>query len=63
MANGGLPRLETHFVISPGAGATVLPPVPAFYHRPSSIDDLLHTSGKVLDQFGIQHDLYRRWQG
>jgi polyprenyl P-hydroxybenzoate/phenylacrylic acid decarboxylase-like protein len=44
------------------AGATVLPPVPAFYHRPSSIDDLLlHISGKVLDQFGIEHNLYRRW--
>lgn len=46
------------------AGATVLPPMPAFYHRPSSIDDLLsHISGKVLDQFGIEHDLYRRWKG
>lgn len=46
------------------AGATVLPPVPAFYHRPSTIDDLLvHISGKVLDQFGIEHDLYRRWAG
>lgn len=46
------------------AGATVLPPVPAFYHRPSSIDDLLlHISGKVLDQFGIEHNLYRRWTG
>lgn len=46
------------------AGATVLPPVPAFYHRPSCIDDLLgHLSGKVLDQFGIEHDLYRRWEG
>jgi len=46
------------------AGATVLPPVPAFYHRPRTIDDLLaHTAGKVLDQFGIAHDLYRRWAG
>ena len=46
------------------AGATVLPPMPAFYHRPSSIDDLLlHVSGKVLDQFGIEHDLYLRWKG
>lgn len=46
------------------AGATVLPPVPAFYHRPSSIDDLLaHICGKVLDQFGVEHDLYRRWSG
>jgi polyprenyl P-hydroxybenzoate/phenylacrylic acid decarboxylase-like protein len=46
------------------AGATVLPPVPAFYHRPSSIDDLLmHTCGKMLDQFGLDHELYRRWTG
>ena len=45
------------------AGATVLPPVPAFYHRPQSIDDLLrHTAGKILDQFGVQHKLFRRWQ-
>jgi len=44
------------------AGATVLPPVPAFYHQPTSIDDLLrHTAGKVLDQFGIEHDAFRRW--
>jgi polyprenyl P-hydroxybenzoate/phenylacrylic acid decarboxylase-like protein len=45
------------------AGATVLPPVPAFYHRPKSIDDLLrHVAGKVLDQFGVQHTLFRRWE-
>ena len=44
------------------AGATVLPPVPAFYHQPSSIEDLLrHTAGKVLDQFGIEHQAFRRW--
>lgn len=44
------------------AGATVLPPVPAFYHRPTTIDELLrHTVGKVLDQFGIPHDVFRRW--
>ncbi|MQA84111.1 MAG: UbiX family flavin prenyltransferase [Streptosporangiales bacterium] len=44
------------------AGATVLPPVPAFYHRPNTIDDLLrHTCGKVLDQFGIAHSVFRRW--
>lgn len=44
------------------AGATVLPPVPAFYHRPQSIDDLLrHTAGKVLDQFGVKHQLFHRW--
>jgi polyprenyl P-hydroxybenzoate/phenylacrylic acid decarboxylase-like protein len=44
------------------AGATVLPPMPAFYHRPSSIEDLLRqTAGKVLDQFGIEHDTFKRW--
>lgn len=46
------------------AGATVLPPMPAFYHQPTCIDDLLaHLSGKVLDQFGVSHDLFRRWTG
>jgi polyprenyl P-hydroxybenzoate/phenylacrylic acid decarboxylase-like protein len=46
------------------AGAVVLPPVPAFYHRPESVSDLLaHLTGKVLDQFGIEHNLYARWQG
>lgn len=45
------------------AGATVLPPVPAFYHRPQSIDDLLRqVAGKVLDQFDVAHELFRRWQ-
>jgi polyprenyl P-hydroxybenzoate/phenylacrylic acid decarboxylase-like protein len=46
------------------AGATVLPPVPAFYHQPRTVDDVVaHTVGKVLDQFGIEHDLFARWQG
>jgi polyprenyl P-hydroxybenzoate/phenylacrylic acid decarboxylase-like protein len=44
------------------AGATVLPPVPAFYHQPETIEDLLrHTAGKVLDQFGIPHNAFKRW--
>ncbi len=44
------------------AGATILPPVPAFYHRPQTIDDLLrHTAAKILDQFDIQHELIKRW--
>ncbi len=46
------------------AGGIILPPVPAFYHRPQSIDDLLkQTVGKVLDQVGIKHELFRRWEG
>lgn len=45
-------------------GALVLPPVPAFYHRPNTIDDIIHQSnGKVLDYFRIEHDLFRRWHG
>ena len=44
------------------AGATVLPPVLGFYHRPKSIEDLLaQIVGKVLDQFGIEHRLFARW--
>src|SRR5262245_11765199 len=46
------------------AGAVILPPVPAFYHRPETIQDLVdHTVTKVLDQFGIHVDLIRRWTG
>jgi polyprenyl P-hydroxybenzoate/phenylacrylic acid decarboxylase-like protein len=44
------------------AGGIVLPPMPAFYHQPKTIDDLLlHTCGKVLDQFHITHDVFQRW--
>jgi 3-polyprenyl-4-hydroxybenzoate decarboxylase len=36
--------------------------MPAFYHHPKSIDDLVaQTVGKVLDQFGIEHRTFRRW--
>jgi polyprenyl P-hydroxybenzoate/phenylacrylic acid decarboxylase-like protein len=46
------------------AGATIFPPVLAFYHRPRHIDDLLaHITGRILDQFGIEHDLFTRWRG
>jgi 4-hydroxy-3-polyprenylbenzoate decarboxylase len=45
-------------------GAILLPPMPAFYHKPSTIMDLVHQSiGKALDQVGIEHDLFRRWTG
>lgn len=45
-------------------GAVILPPVPAFYHKPQSIMDLIHQSiGKALDLLGIEHDLFRRWDG
>jgi 4-hydroxy-3-polyprenylbenzoate decarboxylase len=45
-------------------GAVILPPVPAFYHKPKTILDLIHhTIGKVLDCFHIPHELFQRWQG
>ncbi|HXY21914.1 MAG TPA: UbiX family flavin prenyltransferase [Burkholderiaceae bacterium] len=45
-------------------GAVILPPMPAFYHKPQSIMDIIHQSiGKALDQVGIEHDLFRRWTG
>ena len=46
------------------AGAIILPPMPAFYHQPKDIDDLINqTVGKILDQFQIEHNLFRRWEG
>ncbi len=45
-----------------GLGAVILPPMPAFYHRPRTIQDLIHhTVGKVLDCLGLEHQLFRRW--
>ncbi len=43
-------------------GVIILPPIPGFYAKPTSIDDLVnHTVGKCLDQFDIDHNLYQRW--
>ncbi len=45
-------------------GAVILPPMPAFYHHPKTIDDIVnHTVGKILDQFNIEHTLFERWKG
>ncbi|MFT4210963.1 MAG: UbiX family flavin prenyltransferase [Microbacterium sp.] len=44
------------------AGATVFPPVPAFYSRPSTIEEIVDQSvGRALDQLGIHTDIYPRW--
>lgn len=43
-------------------GALILPPMPAFYHHPKSIEDLIdQTIGKAFDYLGIEHHLFRRW--
>ncbi len=45
-------------------GAVILPPVPAFYHAPATIQDLIdQTVGKILDLFDVEHKLFRRWEG
>jgi 4-hydroxy-3-polyprenylbenzoate decarboxylase len=46
------------------AGATILPPVPAFYAKPRSIADLVdQTVARILDALGIDDPLLRRWHG
>jgi 4-hydroxy-3-polyprenylbenzoate decarboxylase len=45
------------------AGAIILPAMPGFYHRPSTINEIVdHLVGKILDQLKIQHDLFKRWK-
>jgi 4-hydroxy-3-polyprenylbenzoate decarboxylase len=44
------------------AGAIVMPPVPAFYTRPETVDEIVgQTVARALDLLGIEHDLARRW--
>ncbi|TAK47330.1 MAG: UbiX family flavin prenyltransferase [Xanthobacteraceae bacterium] len=45
-------------------GVTIMPPMPAFYNHPQSIDDIVnHVVARILDQFGIPADFARRWEG
>ena len=45
-------------------GVVILPPMPAFYHQPKSIDDIVdHTVARMLDQFGIEVPGAARWSG
>lgn len=45
-------------------GVRILPPVPAFYNHPKTIDDIVdHIVARVLDQFGIEASFARRWDG
>ncbi|MBI3695699.1 MAG: UbiX family flavin prenyltransferase [Acidobacteria bacterium] len=45
-------------------GAILVPPVPAFYNHPKSVDDIVnHTVGRILDLFSIDSGLVRRWEG
>ncbi|WP_312585777.1 non-oxidative hydroxyarylic acid decarboxylases subunit B [Atlantibacter sp.] len=45
-------------------GVAMVPPVPAYYNHPQTVDDITnHIVMRVLDQFGIEHDKARRWEG
>jgi 4-hydroxy-3-polyprenylbenzoate decarboxylase len=45
-------------------GAIIAPPMPAFYNEPRSVDDIVnHTVGRLLDLFGIDSGIVKRWQG
>ena len=43
-------------------GAVIFPPVPAFYHRPKTLDDVINqTVARILDQFEVETDMFSRW--
>jgi 4-hydroxy-3-polyprenylbenzoate decarboxylase len=45
-------------------GCIIFPPVPAFYSRPQTVDDIVDgTVGRVLARLGFDNDLYYRWRG
>jgi 4-hydroxy-3-polyprenylbenzoate decarboxylase len=45
-------------------GAVIAPPVPAFYTRPQTLDDIVtQTVGRALDLFDLEHEQVKRWQG
>ena len=46
------------------AGAAILPACPAFYHRPSTLEEMAdQLAGKIMDRLGIGHELFPRWSG
>lgn len=54
-------RMLTHLAEN---GAVILPPMPAFYNRPKTLDDIInHTLGRVLDRLGIEQRLVQEWEG
>jgi flavin prenyltransferase len=45
-------------------GAIIFPPVPAFYHKPKTIEDIIdHSIGKILDFFKVESPFFKRWSG
>jgi len=45
-------------------GAIIAPPMPAFYNDPETLDDIInHTTGRLMDLFGLNNDFVKRWEG
>ena len=45
-------------------GVTIAPPIPAFYQKPENIDNIIEfVVGKLMDSAGIEHNLFKRWDG
>jgi 4-hydroxy-3-polyprenylbenzoate decarboxylase len=45
-------------------GAVLVPPIPGFYQKPESVDDIVnHAVGKALDALGVPNELFKRWRG
>jgi len=45
-------------------GVKIAPPVMGFYHRPQTIEEMIDfAAGKILDAMGVEHNIYRRWEG
>ena len=58
-----LPQLR-NMVLCAEAGAMILPAMPAFYHKPRHISDLIDMIvGRVLDRLGVENELFHRWGG
>lgn len=55
-------HLENMYKLAGLPNVVIMPAMPGFYHRPKTMEELVdHVVGKVLDQFGIQHELFKRW--
>ena len=53
-----------NMVAAAEAGAAIVPAMPAFYNKPESVDEIVnHSVGRILDLFGLDTGIVRRWQG
>jgi len=57
-----LPGIK-NMLMTKESGAIIVPAMPAFYHKPEKIEDLVDfIVGKIFDQLGLQHSLFKRWK-